>query len=116
MQDITHKGTSTYKQNYTDRLEIYADGSKNTSEERGIAIWILKLKLKKQQRIPQHLSIYTAETLASRLVFLTVKEYNLKNVIILTDSLSTLQTIKAQDITTKTNWYALNIKQLLYQL
>jgi hypothetical protein len=39
----------------------------------------------------------------------------LENVIILTDSLATLQTLKAQEITSKTNWYALHIKQLLHQ-
>jgi hypothetical protein len=38
---------------------------------------------------------------AIRLVFLTVKEYNLNSIVILTDSLSTLCTLKAQDITTK---------------
>jgi ribonuclease HI len=98
---------STYKQNWTDRLEIYTDGS--TSQESGRTIWIPKLKLKKQQQITQNISIYTAEILAIRLVLLAVKECNSSNVTILTDSLSTLQTLKAQDITTKTKWYALNI-------
>jgi hypothetical protein len=56
------------------------------------------------------------QMLAIRLVFLAVKEYNLNDVIILTDSLPTLQTLKAQDITTKTNWYALTIKHILHQL
>jgi ribonuclease HI len=100
---------STQEQNWNDRLEIYTDRSKN-AEETGTSIWIPKLKLKKQQRISQYLPIYTAEILEIRLALLTVKEHNLENVIILTDSLATLQTLKAQDINTKTNCHALHIK------
>jgi hypothetical protein len=36
---------STYKQNCTDRLEIYTYGSKNTIQETGMPSWTPKLKL-----------------------------------------------------------------------
>jgi ribonuclease HI len=64
----------------------------------GIGVWILAMKITKQHGVPAQVSIYTAEILAIRLTLMTEKKLKISNIIIFTDSKSTIQKLQSNKI------------------
>lgn len=95
-------------------IEIYTDGSKtDLGTSVGSAVYIPKLNIEIKKSLPKYSSIYTAECYAifEALKFATKNKNN--SYIVYTDSLSVLETLNIQKLDIKTNFYILEIKEML---
>ena len=84
---------------YKNCLEIYTDASKTTEGVTSAAFFIPALNVTSAVRLPDKLSIYSAELLAIKLSLEFVSEYSLSSnagdgIVIFSDSLSSLTAIK----------------------
>ena len=83
----------------------------------GAAVYSSALEIQQQQyKLPIETSIYTAEIYAIRQALIHVQQKDISDVVILTDSQSTLKKIQSSYIDPYENWYITNIRQLLHTL
>ena len=88
------KSTSlNFLEQYSDYEKIYTDGSKIDSKT-GYGIFIPKIGFTKSIRLPNYIDVFSAEAVAIINALKQVITNNFKKVLILTDSLSSLQAIK----------------------
>jgi hypothetical protein len=96
---VIKQTTLSYLENFSNRLSIFTDGSKDTDRNTGFAFTIPQLNINRQEKLPSYTSVFTSELLAikSALKLIKLKELrknNLPPVIILSDSKSALEAIQ----------------------
>ena len=95
---------------YTDSLAIYTDGSKDQSGKVAAAYCVPELNITCKRRLPDNMSIYTAELIAIKLAIewiiaeegVSLKEDS-RQVAIFSDSLSSLQSLQSRKSKTRPN-------------
>lgn len=92
-------------------LPIFTDGSKQQTGV-GAAMHSTPLNIHQGYKLPSGTSIYTAEAFAIRQALIHIKQNNLNNIVILSDS----QSVQSVNIDPYESWYITNIKQLFYNL
>ena len=80
---------------YNGFVKIYTDGSKNAEGVVGAAFFIATLGIQRSFRLSDNISIYTAEMIAIQQALLFILHHKIKQAIIVTDSLSVLQSIQS---------------------
>jgi ribonuclease HI len=98
---------------YNSRTHIYTDGSKR-EEKTGFSIYVPNCDLKTSARLTDNISVYSTELFAIVTALFWVVTNNVKESVIFTDSLSSLQAIqKGQD---KTNYIIIDIYVILKKI
>ena len=87
---------ATIEEKYQNYTQIYTDGSKQ-NEKVGLGIYIPEFKVKISGRISNYTSIYTSELLAIQIALKTVELKQPDRVVILSDSLSSIQSIETNN-------------------
>ena len=80
--------------NFTNHIKIFTDGSKDNLGRVGSAVYISDFEVGLTFRLPNGLSVYTSELVAIREALRFIKDNKIQNSIILSDSLSTLQSLE----------------------
>jgi ribonuclease HI len=90
-------------QEYSTMTQIYTDGSKTTEGKVGAAFCVPALGIEQTIKINDGLTVYTAELIAIKHALIWIKNAPIKNYVILSDSLSSLQSIEAGCCTSRPN-------------
>jgi ribonuclease HI len=75
---------------FSDFLQIYTDGSKQTDKRTASAVYIPELDIEISKRIPDECSVYSSELTAIILALKWINEIKPSNIVLFTDSLSSL--------------------------
>jgi len=82
---------------YSDRLHIYTDGSKDKEGHVACSVWVPERKESVKLRLPDNLSVFTAELVAIREALVLARDYcnagESRNIAIFSDSLSVVQSL-----------------------
>ena len=95
---------------------IFTDGSVSDDKSVGIGVYIPVINLKFSARLPYHMSICTAETLAIIKALKVIMENEWEKVIICADSRSALERISNINLSYKLDHHTIYCKQILAQL
>ncbi|XP_076654220.1 uncharacterized protein LOC143359827 [Halictus rubicundus] len=102
------------EEKYKESICIYTDGSKGTKEiSTGAAIYCPKMRLQQTSSIHKAASVYTAECYANTMALNLCLEDVVKSYVIITDSLSAVQSLTSVNVNVKTNNYILEGKRKL---
>ena len=96
-------------QQTTDLKIFYTDGSKQNDGDTGFAVYCPEENVKICRKLPNNTSIFTAEVFAIRSALLYIKNNNLKNVLMCTDSKSSIQSLKRSPEKVSESWYIINL-------
>ena len=96
MQECEKMAKTYFENNYTRHLQIYTDGSKDSAANTaGCAFTIPKLyKSLTEIQITPQLTVYTSELIAILKALQWILENKPEKVVILTDSLSAIQSLE----------------------
>ena len=97
MQECEKMAKTVFENNYTRHLQIYTDGSKDSAANTaGCAFTIPKLyKSHTEIKITPLLTVYTSELIAILKALQWILENKPEKVVILTDSLSAIQSLES---------------------
>ena len=95
---------------------IFTDGSKNHLNQTGAAVYNEDHKIHKHIKLPPDTSIFTAETIAIRHALIEIKNKQITNAVICSDSMSAILAITKPNINIYENWYIANSRHLFYKL
>lgn len=99
--------------NYKNCIKIYTDGSKDAKNQKtGCAFTIPALKIEQKFKLNSHLTVYTAEMIALVQALKWINNNKPDRVVILTDSLSAVQSLGSGKSTTRQDV----LDQALYQI
>ena len=101
---IKQVASAHIEDNYRSHLQIFTDGSKTSDGKVSSAVYVPELKVEIGKRITDKVSIYAGEITAIKLAIDCVRtnEHSIdKSVVILTDSLSSLQSIQSGHSTSR---------------
>lgn len=103
-------------QNWSDHLLIYTDASKLSADSCvGAACWIPKFKIILQFKCPPESSIFTGEAVAILEAILYAHSHDIRQTVILTDSLSCLLAIKENPFRSRKRFFIiLKIREVLF--
>jgi len=90
-------------ESYRDKTEIYTDGSKSDDGKVGSAYYVPSINLKANLRITDNTSVYASELKAILMALSWTRETNTKDIVIFSDSLSALQSLKYGKSKTRPN-------------
>ncbi|MGL5597185.1 MAG: ribonuclease H family protein, partial [Aeromonas sp.] len=93
-ENICNRVQGYLNKNYYGYLEIYTDGSKDPSIGHvGVGINVPEFKIQVSKRLPNNVTIYTAELVAVYLGLQWVEEVKPDRVVIFSDSATALESI-----------------------
>ena len=101
------------KAKFHDYQIFFTDGSKGQDEELGIGVYCLEKNIEKAYKIPGHMSICMAETIA---IFASLKEIDNKNIgkaLIFSDSKSAIEKISNPRYTFKNDYMTIESRTLI---
>lgn len=103
--------------NWPNYIKIFTDGSKLSLDSYcGASVYVPHRKLCFPHKLPKECSIFSAECIAIIEALQLVKSLNIRNALILSDSLSSLQKISASPLNSSSDSLICSIRALLHSM